>query len=430
MSHFQKKLRDLKQQREESKKGKKLRVAILGAGPAGLIRGIQSLLEGHITFLIEKRSKESAARENALLIREENVALLKKYGIIDYLTEKKLIFPSKKSFIYVSLKNLEIALKAVIHEIGPETIIYDSQLAKIEEMPRGKVNLVIEKTNSEQIYLDSIDVIINAEGAHSRTKKELFQHQNLPVLPPVLGLAAFFKPLTNETHAFVKLFKRCTHLVNLTYYHMAFLCVFVSQGLSFRSDKRKVAATALVKTPRQIYLGSILSIQKTEKLKSLSEEKRKIFLKRWSYISLWYANYFKLQALLTKRKNIGHFAFSLPFSHVEILEAGAERAATLCLKIGNTGYLMAGDAVATVDPMTGLGCNSALRSSCHFLTFIQKLTSGEEIDSLLLEYDLGMRNEIELIHQASILIRQTYRPDTITSEQALLLHAKKAIQLS
>lgn len=107
-------LKKIRQQALENKT-KKLGIVILGAGPAGLIRAIQGLLEGHTIQIIEKRSASHPGRHNVVSLIKASMELLKEYGVFNYLLENNLVREVDEPLsIFVKLSDLERSLKQMI----------------------------------------------------------------------------------------------------------------------------------------------------------------------------------------------------------------------------------------------------------------------------------------------------------------------------
>ena len=93
----------------------------------------------------------------------------------------------------------------------------------------------------------------------------------------------------------------------------------------------------------------------------------------------------------------------------QIIEIGADRADQPCLSMGNSSVLLAGDACVTVDPTTGLGCNTAIQSSVDFLDFIWDFDNTPK-GKLLSGYKIHTLSNTNIIHRESFLYRGLYRP--------------------
>ena len=73
---------------------------------------------------------------------------------------------------------------------------------------------------------------------------------------------------------------------------------------------------------------------------------------------------------------------------------------------------LAGDAYATVDPTTGLGCNTAIQSSTDFLDFIWDFDKKVPKKQLLSNYHKRTFGNIGIIHKQSFSFRNLYKPCT------------------
>jgi hypothetical protein len=107
----------------------KPKVVILGGGPAGLMRAIQSISNGNPTLVIEKRAENASGRANTVALTSDTIKMLKYCGIYQYLMENKWIYPPNASgIVCVRLGDLEKAMKAVLQELNlnQQTIQYNS----------------------------------------------------------------------------------------------------------------------------------------------------------------------------------------------------------------------------------------------------------------------------------------------------------------
>ncbi len=78
------------------------------------------------------------------------------------------------------------------------------------------------------------------------------------------------------------------------------------------------------------------------------------------------------------------------------------------MQIKSSAVLIAGDALATVDPSTGLGGNEAIASSYVFYDFLNDLAYQIPVDDLLKRYEMQMTTRVISNHFKSIQKRDTY----------------------
>jgi len=151
----------------------KQKVVILGAGPAGLIRAITSIMNGNPTQIIEKRSEKESGRQNTIHLNLGTVYQLVHLGAYQYLLENKLIYPQKNlDSINVRLVDLEEALKAVLKGIQPaQQITYHSKLEAIDSSQK-KLNLTIESADHQKTIIENVGICPSWEpGVRVRVAK-------------------------------------------------------------------------------------------------------------------------------------------------------------------------------------------------------------------------------------------------------------------
>lgn len=427
-------------------------IAILGAGPSGLMHAIISVLRGEKTSLIELRDEDAHGRENSVQLNEETIELLKKYGIYQFLEERKLIYPPTiYNTISVRLVDLEIAMKTVLKEISeenPVTILYNNKVDTIQENPTTqKIDLLLSSGN----LIPSIDILVNAEGAKSSTNVLLGNDrvvvlEKLPVIaatfvderPEIIDIGSFFSYVwTSITYTAMAIYH-----YSIFFFHLIFLGEFV-----FNKD-RSIGGSLILQTPGQNYVGAGLSKAKSDEMISLRDEmlarkealeiaeedgldtsslERELaattdrytnFLHYWTRLSFCAANF-----LVMVSKIIAFFkgttpeikydtASWLPLKNVSIAEIGADKTRLASGLLGRTLFLISADARATPDPTTGLGCNTALTATKLFQKVLDDW-NHKQLTTLSKEYIDSSDIIVEKIHKASKEKRQLYRPDAL-----------------
>ena len=406
-------------------------VVISGAGPAGLLRGIQSLCNSNPTIILEKRSASNSGRGNRLLINSKSIEILKNYGIYQHLVENKKIISFRATACFVSINDLEKAMKIVLQEISATNVIYyDSQIEEIIHHTEKKIDLKIATSGQPLWIINSVDLLVIAEGIHSKTNYGLIHNEPIEILPSIKGIITISKPGSRT--------KYITHVKQFLchfYYHFAFLFMLCKNWLTFWNPSYPIAKTVIINTPGQTGIAIVFSKKETEKFLSLylsSKEENKSkqlekFQQRSISLAQWHTNYSKLLSLILRRKYIGHFGLLFSIDQISITEFGTSHSKISSGFVGNTPYLIAGDALISVDPFTGLGCNSALQTSKLFQDFLQGMNTQEKFDVLINKYDLAVGEVIEELVNSSVYIRHHYRPDTLTAGQYALRCARAAI---
>ncbi len=449
-SSFKERIETLKQSRQQVLAGSSNRpsIVISGGGPAGLIRAIDALVTGNPVTVIEKRKQDARARDNTVALGVDTVPLLKFYGVYQYLLENGLIFPERGGDFNVRLADLETAMKAVISQITPEKIIYfESTIERVNSYPGAKADIIVSSPSGAKNF-NAIDLLVVAEGAHSPTN-QLLGNRRVSVLPSIPVIAAIFKDdrpqIRGVSTFFQYIGKSLANTATSVYYYTIFFFKVVFQGEHIFNKNRKIAGSLVLRTPNQNYLGSGLSKKETEIMKQVIQklenaqeeleaakkqnysqerlaplnEKVKVaqkewdrYMKYWTGISFCSANIFGILASIFGRQKLD-FASWLPLDHLSITEIGADKSDIYSGKIGQSSFLVAGDSLATVDPTTGLGCNTAVRTATDFHDYVAGLNSKQDIASLQKNYNTNCEAIISNNHEESKRFRLAYRPDAV-----------------
>lgn len=415
----------LKAKQSESSKEKPL-VVISGAGPAGLLRAIQSISHGNPTRVLEKRQKSDQGRENTVALTPRTIAILKYCGTYQYLLENKLIYPANKlGETNVRLKDLENAMKVVLKELNPEfEIEYNSTIVDVSE-ESGKIQLSTQTTDSSgksTTMIPNVSILVNTEGAHSSTN-QILGIERIELLSSIPVMAAICKDdrpsITNLDSFFSYVKLGLSQVALTTYYHT----IFIFQYLFSSNFRKKITGAIILPTPGQAYIGCGFSDEINNKLRELKQQDDKqeyqSLAKYWINLAICAANMLAFLNFFS-RKHHFYSACHKPIKNFDMVEIGADRAVENSRIFGKAVMLLAGDADATVDPTTGLGCNTAIQSSVDFLDFLWDY-GKVSINNALCTYKTRNTERVNLNQAASTLMRTMYRPDTVpdsfTSEQ-------------
>jgi hypothetical protein len=433
-------------------------IAILGGGPAGLMRAINALVSGNRPTIFEKRENNANGRENVVHLKIESLALLKYYGIYQYLLENHLIFAEDPDSFSVRIKDLEAAMKVVISELTQDPVIqYNSQLERIVERPNDKADLIVRQGG--QTLTICPDVIIVVEGKNSSTNENLLHNRRVAVLPALPVIAAIFKDNRPKVTGVLTLCeyvgRTLWNTVVSVYYYALFFFKCCFQGEHIFNSNRRIAGALILQTPNQNYLGCGLSKEETKEMLRLSqnlthaksevqaarnrraspkeiadlEQKETKAKAEWqAYIKYWTAMAFCFSNILSLilriagqtgiRRGSSGIASWQPLDNFFVAELGADKSERYSGTIGRTSYLIAGDTLATVDATTGLGCNTAIQTVVDFYQYILGLNSGENVATLQQTYNNSCDNVISHIHTQSRMYRRAYRPDALQPVQA------------
>jgi hypothetical protein len=410
-------------------KDSKPKVVILGGGPAGLLRAIQSIVNGNPTQLIEMRSKEAIGRENTVALTKDTIAILKYCGMYQYLIEKGQIYPpNSEGYICVTLMDLEKAMKTVLTEInGGDIIIFNSQIDKINTQ-KDKLEIIVKTKENKTFIIKDIDILVNCEGYSSKTNKllEIERRQFMENIPALIGF--FNKQKIYNLNPFINCIERKIIAIALTFfYHTLFFLKFIFQK-SFRNE---IIGALILKTPNQVYVGCSFSdeinklavdlknnitnlqndVAKSDELKK-AEKEYASFSNYWINLSICASN---LRALILKigfhKRGSQEYVYTALNNFVDsfkLINLGADKTDTYYKIFNQAVVLLAGDAAATVDPATGLGCNTALQSSVTFLDFMENYDKKHCMEKCTEQYQKQMDKIVRYILSMSYSKRLDY----------------------
>lgn len=387
-------------------------MVISGAGPAGLIRAIQAISNGNPTRIIEKRSETAKGRTNIVALTEKTIVMLKYLGGYPYLIENNLIYPpNKDGYISVRLTDLEKSLKIILHRLKPELKIEYSSTIKQIVPAQDKISLITESSD-QQTTISDVDILMNAEGARSSTNMLLGigRTEVLPTTPVIAAMCRDDRPdITGLSSLFVYGGKSIAQMAITVYYHTIFFFKYL-----FSSDFRKQITGALIlPTPGQNYVGCGFSDEINNRLHELNKNSNNqeyvAFASYWINLAICAAN--MVSFLTWFEGTYYHSGRHLPIAEFEIVHIGADCATKNSLEVNKSKVLLAGDASATVDPTTGLGCNTAIQSSMDFLEFLWDFNVAPQ--RIIERCEFKSEHRISTIHEESRQMRSQYRPDRL-----------------
>lgn len=412
---FESTIASLKTDRKLALSKPRPRVVVLGAGPAGLLGAIVAIVNGCTTQIIEKRKEGAKGRENMVALQDKTLCILEKYGIYQSLKEEGLIYPlNREGYVCVQIKDLENAMKRVVKKLDSEVIFhYGTQVTEIVQK-NLKADLILREKTVEEV-----DVIVNAEGCKSSTN-DLLKIARVRVLPPIPVITTIFKDnrprITGLKSGFEYMLKTAGNVATTCYHftHFAFRALFF--GERFSNPSRVISGGALLKTPGCNYLGFGFTKEGSDKVHHLINQKKnkelKAFIEKSIGLGFSSANAFAAMRRFYGAAGHFHMALWLPYDHFTITEIGADFSEKCSLRLNDSAFLIMGDALATVEPTTGLGCNLAIESSEVFKDFIEKW-SVQKLDVLLKAYDKALKKKVVEAHSASISMRTFHRPDAL-----------------
>ena len=304
--------------------------------------------------------------------------------------------------------------------------------------------------DGQQNWLRGVDLLVVAEGAHSQTNERLLNNRRITVLPSLPVIAAIFKDDRPSINGIGSLFqyvgKTLANTATSVYYYVIFSFKCLFQGEHIFNSNRKIAGTLILTTPNQNYLGGGLSRDETQEMmrirgklndakqdlatarergapmEQISDLENRVqkaqkewdaYIRYWTGMSFCFANILCLFQMIVRGEAKWSLGSWLPLDHVTIAEIGADRSSAFSGAIGHTSYLIAGDTMATVDPTTGLGCNTAVKTVPDFHQFLAGINAGRDTRLLRDAYNENCERIVNEIHQESRLMRSIYRPDAL-----------------
>jgi flavin-dependent dehydrogenase len=282
------------------------------------------------------------------------------------------------------------------------------------------------------------DVLVLTDGGRSSTAQKL-GIERTQVLPSIPVIAAIFKDdrpeIRNIKTAASYLKLTAEHTAKRIYYTSLFLFKVVFQHEHIFAKNRKIAGALIFQIPGMHYLGFGLNKDLSEKLSTLVErmkkanssddlkkatEERDQFIQHWSYLSFCAGNLIAMIQtalnLFSKKWKNPNFAFWKPIDmqNTAVFDIKVEKADRFWIKAGKTAVLVGGDAAATVDPVTGLGCNTALLSSEFYEIALEEFVKFPNCHKEILnDYQQFMSSRVTNVHERSLEVRMFYRPDAV-----------------
>ncbi len=409
----------------EVQSNSKLFVVVSGAGPAGLSCALEAIKNGNRVRVLEEGGPESKGRPQSVILIPNTVRFLKKHGIYQTLLENKLIYPAKEGQCTVRLVDLEKTMREAVESHGVK-IEYNAAITKIfKDQVTDKATLTLNNTSC----VESVDLLINAEGHHSKTNS-FFENHRVEVYdkqPILVSILKDDRPPIEDIKSFVIYSSKTARNVAMTiYYHVIYLFRAIFWNEHFLDSKRQIAAAVTLRTPGQHHVGFGFSKGLSEKLISLSENVKSGLAKQeeldqlieyWTHVALAEVNCFALITYIASFFGIKETMFVAapyyPLSSHSIAYIQSDYVEKPSIQVGKTSILMTGDALATVDPTTGPGCNVAIQQAMSVQAVIHSLEQKIPLKNALSHYDKVSRKTIKEMHDKALEFRELCRPDTL-----------------
>ncbi len=427
---------------------KKPSVLILGAGPAGLIRALESMLSGNPTLVMEKRSMGKEPRQNSVFMDHSSYEILSRYGVYEYLLKEKLIYPYDPVARTFSVKigDLEKALHEVITLLvpGQKWLYHDHELEKVEQMQDGTTLVRLRDCKTQVVDMTlSPNVVVVAEGAHSKTLAKIGAERKDSVAKlPLIG-AIFKKAISAQPEQAEPLYKRVIvswqNCKTKVYYFALFLFLYCFAGERFHNPQRKILIAIPVVTPGQTFISYELCREEVDKIKEkqvrVAELKRQSMtspelerqlqeaendlaktLEHWSYLAAVFSFFLGIKLYLQGKKAKDQIPSFMPIDprSLFLIDSGADKASLAAKTIGTTHFLVCGDTFATTHPITGQGVNIAIRTSKCFASFLSSL-SNKNLPAALSAYETSMHSEADYGQIQTKMLLSRYHPELTSS---------------
>jgi 2-polyprenyl-6-methoxyphenol hydroxylase-like FAD-dependent oxidoreductase len=442
---YESRIAHLISQRDKHQRSDKASVVILGGGPAGLARAIESIRQGHFTQIFEKRSEGQEGRYHSVRVDSRAFQHLDDIGVLAYLHKEGLIYPEHGQKMFnARLVDIERAMKAVLERLAPQAhpIEYGRYVEQIHYNGAGQAVLEMVDKNGNREHLEKpADVLVIAEGSHSSTAK-ILGFQKSQVLPQVHVVTALFQD--PETGSWLSFFyAQCRDFKNKMYYFLQFLKE-VCQGENLLNPRRKIVASLLLGTPGQNYLGFMFTKDMQSEISSLQSdieqlerEKQRLAkedpsaerffqietqkkakqeeldekLIYWCHMAFFFANTLQIIQFVMGGQSFGEMCRQfcrwrpLRKDRISVIKIGVNKLDHYAEQIKNTSVLVCGDAAATFDPASGNGLNIALHSVYLFQRFLAGLNIEGDKDLLHRHYCERMDELVRIGHAENAGIR-------------------------
>lgn len=361
---------------------------IVGAGPAGLIRAISTVVQGLRTVVLELRPEDAPRRPQIVVTRSQTViGLLEQLGVIDYLYKENRIFPLGLLRLEVSLADLELAFQAVLRAIAPDdsslTMHYGARVVRIDQAD-GRAHVIASKSGGENLSF-SPRLIVIADGRRSPTSA-LLGISRCGQFYSHTGIIAIFRAREGGLSLGGRWLGEMASKLNYAFHR------YVS-----RKGAGLMAGTIL-QVPGHHYLGLDLARDEEMRLRAAVSRARELHssaenvtqngltelletdeLRR--LVRFWCRYGFEAirthpigSAPPTGGRPISWLPLDMQFAGP--IEVVSDRADSFCGHIGETFVMIEGDAQFTIHPGSAYGCTKALLSARLFDFLLRARRSG------------------------------------------------------
>jgi 2-polyprenyl-6-methoxyphenol hydroxylase-like FAD-dependent oxidoreductase len=332
----------------------------------------------------------------------------------------------KRDQCTMRLTNLEQELKKALEEKNgnKDLISYEESVTEITPSDKG-----VSLTLASGRKIENVHIVINAEGFRSHTNELLGNRRitSLTEQTAVISTLEDDRPVVHNLETIVSYSKKTMRNIALAIHDHClylFLCVFRSEH--FFSSSKKIVIAVTLKTPGQHQVSFGLSKKETENLDILKKQEElgevpegtvKKRLEFWTRMALCEVNVFSILAKLGRLFGVKEdrlvLASHLPIHSTYLVKVRSDHVKSAAIAKGKTLFLMTGDALSTVDPSTGLGCNTAIELSPHIRRAILAYKEGLALQEIMQEYTDTCSTLIVQNHKFAEEIRSRFAPDTL-----------------
>lgn len=395
---------------------------IIGAGPAGLIRAICLTLKGKQPLVIEKRAQDKTPRMNTVTLGKwepKELDVLAFLGTLDLMHEKISYGHNRPFYTESAIGHLEQALEETWNRIDKDhlPIRYNTSVQGIRRRDTGEAELTLVNSTTQEKQTRSGGIVFIADGASGGTKELLGINSIKLAKPTLLAFSIFKDSNVKKPSPLEALRYRVKYGVKGVLFSLKWIAYAL---LRFKSLEEAYSNTApagpsgLSRVPTHDYLLRIFRHKEQQKIEKKRAEIRKLSLK------IQFHQGGAKEERLKKRKEIlekqlmqhleqkaskvygfldfvhscfnprGHRMRKSPMEHQQtfLVDVMVSRAEEPAVQMGNTLFLLRGDACHTTDPYSGTGCKTAIEEMLadQYFLGIEKPSQASELERSILNF--------------------------------------------
>lgn len=349
-------------------------IVIIGAGPAGLMRGLLAALHNIPFVIIEKRPEtKGRSRDNIInfgtMIQE--IQLLEMFGIFSLAdgNGQMVIKQAKKE---ISLDDLESCLKLVLNELQPNSILYERSMTSLE---------VSEDSLKVQIGERQItpSMVIDCSGTNSPFLEAVgVQKQKLS--KPTDAIIAFFEDedCDDKIKYEKKVIKEASQQrLAMIPQNLKRLGIMLRNKVDYLGSSLSPAELSFLRN-RIKFLESSKFLPDNEKCKNGISANVK-FMQEWVENEMTPLRE-NIDLILTSQAPGSYKPIYRKFRSGNIIHLPLYKAESPYALISGVPVIFAGDAQQTVDPSIGKGASKAMATAYSDL-FLMNFVGGVKFNS-------------------------------------------------